>query len=332
MRRRTAGVLPAETTRFRRGIDTSRFYGNVYHNLAWFLLYRHEPRQPIPALRFATAALAARPQSIVACVVMADACAMTGNWPEAETLWKDLIERQPQPWFYERLGDTWMGQGRFDDGVAEYRKAFELDANQVGLRKKLISLLAPRGRLEEVRASWAKALEQNPPDHSAWYGYAELCLFLGREDEYRRHRRVLLKRFGPTTEPQIAERAGRACLLLPATGDELRQAVALADRAFAAGPWHALYPCFQSVEGLAEFRQGRPEKAIPQLQQAAARIGQLAPRLVLAMALHDSGHAEQARKALADAVRDFDWNKAQAQDVDGWLSHVLRREAEALLK
>src|SRR5258708_18769131 len=36
--------------------------------------------------------------------------------------------------------------------------------------------------------------------------------------------------------PYFAERTGRACLLRPATGDELRHAVALAERAAAADP------------------------------------------------------------------------------------------------
>jgi hypothetical protein len=50
------------------------------------------------------------------------------------------------------------------------------------------------------------------------------------------------------------------------------------------------------------------------------------------MAQHRCGHKEEARKTLADAVRGYDWDKAKAQDVDGWISHALRREAEALLK
>jgi serine/threonine-protein kinase len=41
----------------------------------------------------------------------------------------------------------------------------------------------------------------------------------------------LLKRFGGTTDPYAAERISRACLLRPATGDELRRALALAERA-----------------------------------------------------------------------------------------------------
>src|SRR5262249_60739877 len=97
--------------------------------------------------------------------------------------------------------------------------------------KEGASALSPRGGLEEARAGWAKFLQRGPPDQGSWCGYAELCLFLGRGDDYRRARRDLLKRFGGTTDPDAAERISRACLRRPATRDELPQAVALAHRA-----------------------------------------------------------------------------------------------------
>jgi serine/threonine-protein kinase len=53
------------------------------------------------------------------------------------------------------------------------------------------------------------------------------------------------------------------------------------------------------------------------------------PRLVLAMAQHDQGHKQQARKTLAAAVVAFDWSAAEADRRDVWICHILRREAEA---
>ncbi len=89
------------------------------------------------------------------------------------------------------------------------------------------SLLLRVGGATELRLAWQKALAANPPDHNAWFGYAELCLFLGEAEEYRRARRDLLARFGASTDQYVAERTGRACLLLPASDDEMRQAEAL---------------------------------------------------------------------------------------------------------
>src|SRR5262249_35732319 len=143
-----------------------------------------------------------------------------------------------------------------------------------------------------------------PPGHDAWYGYAELCLFLGRVDEYRGARKALLGRFGATTDVFVAERTGRACLLWPASADELTRATALVDRALAADRSnHAwAYPHFLFVKGLAEYRQGQYDRAIGAMRGDASRVLGPAPRLVLAMALHRKGQSAQARRMLAAAV------------------------------
>src|SRR5262249_44320616 len=189
-----------------------------------------------------------------------------------------------------------------------------------------------QGRGEEVRVAWRQALEADPPEQT-WLGYAELCLFLGQEEEYRRARRALLARFGASTDPFIAERVGSACLLMPAPENELRQAAALLDRAVAAGrskpDWAHAY--FLFGKGLAEYRQGRLESAIAVLQGEAAFVPGPSPRLVLAMGQHRQGRKEEARHTLAAAVAAFDWGATQADNPGTWTCHVLRREAERLM-
>jgi serine/threonine-protein kinase len=49
------------------------------------------------------------------------------------------------------------------------------------------------------------------------------------------------------------------------------------------------------------------------------------------MALYRCGDQEQARRALASAIIDFDWRAASADVRESWIYHVLRREAEAML-
>jgi serine/threonine-protein kinase len=188
------------------------------------------------------------------------------------------------------------------------------------------------GRLNEARVAWKSALEADPLEHDAWYGYAELCLFLGEEDEYRRARRALLERFGVATNPYIAERTGRACLLRPATGDELRQAVALAERAIARNSGEQFaHPYFVFVRGLAEYRQGRLDRAISAMQGDASTVLGPSPKLVLAMALHQKGRADEARKTLASAVLSHDWTANRGLDQHSCIAHALRREAEAMI-
>jgi serine/threonine-protein kinase len=218
-----------------------------------------------------------------------------------------------------------------EGAIAAFRKALELNPN-VATAKDSAKVQTPYGRLEKSRAAWEKLLELDPADHESWFGYAELCLFLGREEDYRRAARELIKRFGATTNPFIAERTARACLLLPGTDDELRQAVALAGRAVAkleGDRW--AHSCFEFVHGLAECRQGQFDRAIATMQGDASGALGPAPRLVLALSLHRSGQATEARKTLAAAILAHDWRAGRASDHNGWIYHILRREAEAMI-
>jgi tetratricopeptide (TPR) repeat protein len=232
---------------------------------------------------------------------------------------------------HHERGTVLHRQGKPDEALDSFRKAIVLDPQYSDVVNEAF---ARRGRLEELRALWEKGLENNPPDHGAWYGYAELCLYLGNEDAYRRNRKALLARFGKTTDLVVAERTGRACLLLPASGDELRQAAALADRAAAAGPTHGLYGHFELAKGLAEYRGDRLKQAIPLLQDSARRCGLRTPGLVLAMAQYRAGRKKAGRQTLAAAIATVaavDWGEAGAAHVGAWINHVLRREAEALI-
>ena len=217
--------------------------------------------------------------------------------------------------------------------VAVQERAIALDPNRADPRRAVPIELLRQGRLEEARVAWRAALEGNPLDHNAWFGYAELCLFLGRDDEYRRARRDLLARFFITNNPYFAERTGRACLLLPATGDELSQSVALTRRAAASDPsvHGGNYPWFLFARGLAEYREGKFDQAIATMRGDASRVHVPVARLVLAMALYRDGQLAEARKTLATAILSYDWTATQARNPIGCICHVLRREAEGLM-
>jgi serine/threonine-protein kinase len=236
------------------------------------------------------------------------------------------------------LGRALLDAGDTAEAVAAFRKAIELNPNSA-VGRDLARALAPKGGLVEARAAWERSLERDPPDHHAWHGYAELCLFLGNEGAYRRARKGLLDRFGETADGWIvAERTSLSCMLLPVSGEELRRAVALVDLAVAAGgkPSTSENPYLLFVQGLAEYRQGRYQQAIPLLEASARQLPNRAgPPLVLAMAQFQSGSTKEARKTLAAAVRTYNWGESpsdyQADQAKVWASHVLRREAEGLM-
>ena len=88
----------------------------------------------------------------------------------------------------------------------------------------------------------------------------------------------------------------------------------------------------QFVKGLAEYRLGRVEEAVPLLRAAAQKIpSRPGPRLVLAMAQFRTGSPKEARKTLAAAVATYDWKQLPDDTASVWTSHVLRREAEAMI-
>jgi serine/threonine-protein kinase len=223
--------------------------------------------------------------------------------------------------------------GDSDGAIAALHRSVGANPSRTGIAA-LIKVFAPRGRLEEARVIWEKMLASDPPDHDTWYGYAQLCLILGKHEEYRRSREEILRRFGESDDWIIAERTTLASLLLPDPPDELSAAAALADRAVAAAaksqePDNAYV---QFVKGLAEYRQDRLDLAVPFLRDSAQKIpSRPGPRLVLAMAQFRSGAQKEARKTLAASVAAYDWKQLPDDFASVWTSHILRREAEAMI-
>jgi serine/threonine-protein kinase len=326
------------------------------------------PREPRGAEAYYRAALAIRPRAAVGYCAVGDALRLQKELAVATEYYQKALQLDAG---YARahsgLGLTLQAEGRPDEAILCYRQAIQLDPDyalahqnlanalsvkgvldkaydhsqqairlapyNVEVKRCLTSVLFRQGRGQEAVDVWRKAADVNATDHEAWSGYAELCLFLGQEEEYRRVRRHLLDRFGATKSQYIAEPIGRACLLLPGTEEELWKAVALIDFAVAAKKstpeWVYRYILF--ARGLAEYRQDRLESAITLLEGEASNVMGPAPRLIVAMAQYRQGLKQQAHKTLAEAIVAFDWSAAQADCRDVWIAHILRREAEAMI-
>jgi serine/threonine-protein kinase len=236
-------------------------------------------------------------------------------------------------WAHFDLANTFRQAGRIEEAVEHYRQYNALDPNNAYIAHLVKADQVRKGRGEELRKEWKTALDADPPEHEAWFGYAELCLFLGHEDEYRQARRDLLRQFGATSDPYIAERTARASLLSPGSENELRTAVALARRAVDAKETTDLwiYPYFLFAQGLAEYRQGHFDSAKSIMKSRAAEVMGPCPRLVIAMAEYRLGHAQEARTILANEIVHFDWSMGKVLGRDDWIWHVLRREAESTI-
>jgi len=299
---------------------------------------------PQEAVGYFRAAVAIRPKSDGAYLMLGKALRGAGDTEGAAAAFRRSVQLDPR---YDAMMDQWAitAQGGLDEagaakagapkvGAASEKSQADsaFDPKRLASRGPAPLALLRLGRLKEAQVAWKSALKVIPPEHEDWHGYAELCLFLGEEDEYRHVRRDLLKRFGATSDSYVAERAGRACLLMPATGDELQRFVALTKRAFARNPGeNAAQPYFKFGHGLAEYRQGHFDQAIAMMRGEAAQVLGPGPTLVIAMALHQKGHADQARKTLASAVLSYDWSASQVRDVQPCILHALRREAEKII-
>jgi eukaryotic-like serine/threonine-protein kinase len=258
-----------------------------------------------------------------------------GHDEEAMAEYRKSIRLDPTiGWTHHHLAEILERNGRCEEAAAEYREAARLFPDKRSeWKRSMRQMLLKLGRGTEALADWKEELAGRPRAHDVWFGYAELCLYLSDDAEYRRARRDLLAQFGDAPDPDVAERTGRACLLLPPSDDELRQAVALVERAVAVGKsgHEFIYPYYRFAQGLARYRQGRFDDAIAIMTGDAAKSLGACPALVLAMALHRKGREADARRALDEAIRFHDWTAKSANHQDMWTAHVLRREAEAIV-
>ena len=326
----------------------------------------HQKSSWLEAIGFYRTALALRPQTLSLRYGLGDLYLNLKRWDEAIAEYEQAVALDPEnAWCHNRLGFAfaWKG-GRDDEAIAHTREAVRIDPNEgwfhycLGFafdrndrldeavaefreatrllpqkraewRRDLSSALLRRGRGAEARVAWKEDLTTHPPaPEEEWWGYAELSLFLGDESEYYRARRELLAKFGTLSEPISADRVARACLLLPVSRDELRDAIALSDRAVGRD---ARNPYFLFTRGLARYRQGRFDEAIELVNGEAANVLGPSPRLLLAMAQYQKGEKDRARNTLAAAIASYDWDPAKADAPDAWLIHNLRRVAEALI-
>jgi serine/threonine-protein kinase len=300
-------------------------------------LLAHVESDPFNAMRYYQAALAIRPGTPYLYSSMG-AVLRLSNHPD-ETLFyaQKAVGLAPQNGICRALlASCLMDVGREKEAMDEVKKGILMPYDEGGRRlfaEVMHKSYMMHGNWKKLRAVWQVQLLDDPPNHDDWYGYAELCLYLNQEDFYRQCRTKMLAKFGSTSDPAIAERTGRACLLLPASGDELRQAVALAKLAASTKrPEYAGYmPYFHFAQGLGEYRQGHFTRAIEILRGDPMQMGGPTPSLVLAMALHKSGKVTEARTTFDNAVKSYNWSESNVHENDDWIRHVLRREAETMI-
>jgi serine/threonine protein kinase len=202
--------------------------------------------------------------------------------------------------------------------------------------------LARRCRWPEARAAATKFLEIRPADDKGYHLMAPLLVQAGDRAAYDELCAKITTSFAGATNPSIADRMAKDCLILPRRGADLKVPGELAETAVTLGRGDkAAFPFFQCCKALAEYRQGNWETASNWAGQAAenpfpySRAEALA---VLAMAQHQLNQSGEARACLKKSLEVAQAQLPKPEDGDlgqdwrDWIiAHALQSEAKRMI-
>ena len=333
-------IMVAMGTRWRRlgGQPTEflRRVHQVYPDDFWVnfeLAVLNSVSDPAIALAHNVAALAIRPNAASVHFNLGVTYERLQHSEEAILHYTRAIELDPlHSWAEYRLGHALLYSGKGDRAISHFREALELDPSYKDAKNGLRIALLQQGALEEAASVWESTLSDPSATHADVDGYAELALYLGRDEKYHALCRTLLDRFSDSNEPFICERLGRTCLLKPSSSSVTSQAAELIDRALACEltedqKWAK--PYFQFAKALSEYRQDNFESAVEILSGDARNALPPGPDLVLAMSLHQLNQVEAAQEAMSRANQQLTGN-APDHSREQWLFKILCREATAM--
>jgi WD40 repeat protein len=242
---------------------------------------------------------------------------------------RTLTERRRLAWHREEVETSWALRQWF---AVVFHLSRLLDADPTnaldwGRRGYFHAVL---GRWDQAAADHARAVELGADQAWVWHRHALVRLRSGDAASYRRVCAGMLERFGPTKDPGTANTVAWTCAVVPGAVAEYKRVQRLAEKGASGQPgsWEA-----RSTLGSVLYRAGQLEAAVRRLEEACklhGKGGTAYEWLVLAMAHHRLGHAEEARRCLGRAA---DWLGKATLNWDQRIElDFLRREAEALLK
>jgi WD40 repeat protein/serine/threonine protein kinase len=200
--------------------------------------------------------------------------------------------------------------------------------------------LARRAQWKAAIATTTNLIESDPAGDNS-YRLATLLVVSEDLAGYRRLCPAILAKFKGTTDPYVANRAAKACLILPSSDADLKEVVVWADTSVREGTSLAELPWFQLTKGLAEYRLGHFTNALEWAQKVSlgGNPGHDAEACaVLAMAHYQLQQSDEAHSALAKGVDIIETKlpKADTGDIgeDWWnwiIAHALMDEAKDLI-
>jgi len=208
-------------------------------------------------------------------------------------------------------GEVLLYSGKQVEAETAFRRAIELDPNDLSGYQNLARYLAITGRPSEVLATYEEALQQNPDS-------APLHMVVGSLYELQSRTEEAMARYEEAIrlDPGLAVARNNLAYLLTEEGGDLDRALDLAQEAKALLPDN---PNAADTLGWVLYKKNLPSAAIGYLKEAASGFRAEEPSLALvryhlALAYEANGEPEQARQILETAIRALD---AIYQDEDG---------------
>jgi tetratricopeptide (TPR) repeat protein len=208
----------------------------------------------------------------------------------------------------------------------------------IGEHEAQIIAHARDGAWQEAIDASAEMIALDPQDALKWLRAAPLYVHAGDEQAYHAFSTRLLEQFQSTTTPDVADKAAKACALLPPNDANLATISGLA-RVAVRDPsdWAIVYSYV--TLGLVEYRSGNYLPAIEACQNslAAEQTGEITLRTadaftIQAMAYRKLGREGEARAALREAENILAANPLEFGGSwhDELISRILLAEARRL--
>lgn len=107
---------------------------------------------------------------------------------EAETLWRDTLEKNDSAWMaHQNLGVLLDNRGATEEAIRHFRRAMEFRPDDYKLHVNLAVALGRLGRRDEALEHFDAALRLNPESWTAHYNLATTLAAVGRNDDAIRH-------------------------------------------------------------------------------------------------------------------------------------------------
>ncbi len=220
-----------------------------------------------------------------------------------EQAFDKLLERHPLA--PVDMGDLYAAERGWERAIAEYRKLVTEQTADGALLIKLAAACQAAGRTREAVPYLARVSAADPEDTQLSLKVAVLQAWFSQDKELAATRERILAFAKGTDDVAIAERAAKACSILPSTDKAQHEAaLALGRKAVHLGPgndWNLL------ALGMAEYRSGHFPEADAALfdpDNSGARYITVAFWFYRAMSLYRQGKTDDARKlAIAAAAK-----------------------------